>query len=129
MSAKDHSEFEVNMLATIEEHGWFCMSVFDPDGKQPEFSYSIGFSKTLDAPEFIVFGLNRELRHSMLWEVFRQIKAGAEPDEGKAWSDLLVEKLYARTCLRNMLHLLIGFGRIKVMRVTLKCSNWFGRGL
>ena len=89
MLEKDHSEFEINILSTIKEHGWFCMSVFDPDGKQPEFSYSIGFSKTLGAPEFIIFGLNRELRHSMLWEVFRQIEAGALPEEGKPWSDLL----------------------------------------
>ena len=89
MTTKGHNEFEANMLAKIEEHGWFCMSVFDPEGKKPEFSYSIGFSKTLDAPEFIVMGLNNELRHSMMWEVFHQIKDGAVPAEEMRWSDLL----------------------------------------
>lgn len=89
MPNRDYNEYETNMLSKIEEHGWFCQSVFDPEGEQPEFSYSIGFAKTLNAPEFIVFGLNSELRHSMLWGVFRQIKAGAVPKEGKAWSDLL----------------------------------------
>ncbi len=89
MSAKEHNEWQTNMLALIEKHGWYGMSVFDPKGERPDFSYSIGFTKTLSAPEFIVFGLNRELRHSMLWEVFRQIGAGAVPEEGKRWSDLL----------------------------------------
>jgi hypothetical protein len=75
--AEDDSEYERGILANIEEHGWFCTTVFDPNGEQPSFSYSVGFTKTLNCPEFIVFGLPTKLMPSMLWNVFRQISAGA----------------------------------------------------
>jgi hypothetical protein len=86
---EDDSEYERNILANVEEHGWFCTSVFDPDGDAPSFSYSVGFTKTLDSPEFIVFGLPAKLMHSMLWKVFRLIKAGKQPEDHQRWSDLL----------------------------------------
>ena len=86
---KEYSEYEQKLFATIEKHGWQSTFVFDPDGDAPDFAYSIGFSKTLNAPEFIVFGLPRELMHSMLWEVFRQIQNGKMPEDGMEWSGLL----------------------------------------
>ena len=84
-----YSEHEQNMLADIEEHGFQSKGVFDPDGNDPNFCYSIGFTKTLEAPEFIVFGLDLELMHNMLWEVFRQVQAGAKPEHGMRWADVL----------------------------------------
>ena len=85
----DLTDYEKNVILNFEKHGWFATSVFDPDGNDPMFTYSTGFGKTLGTPEFIVFGLNKDLMHNMLWEVFHQIKAGAEPQDGMRWSDLL----------------------------------------
>jgi hypothetical protein len=89
MRDDDLSEYEQRILANIEEHGWFCPSIFDPDGQRPKFSYSVGFTKTLSCPEFIVFGLDTKLMHSMLWEVFRQIRAGRLPEDNQRWGDLI----------------------------------------
>lgn len=86
---RDKEEWRQNVRDNVEEHGWFCQSVFDPEGKAPNFSYTVGFPKTLSAPEFIIFGLKRELMHAMLWEVFHQIRDGKEIAHGQIWDGLL----------------------------------------
>ena len=83
------NKYETSLLDNVQEHGWHDTHVFDPDGNDPSFSYSIGFTTTLCAPEFIIFGLDKELMHSMLWTVFRQIKDGKEVVDGGRWSDLI----------------------------------------
>lgn len=89
MSGPEYNKFEKDMLAKIEEYGWFAMQVFDPDGKDEPFTYSIGLTQTLNSPELIVFGLPKALMHDMLWQVFRQIKAGASVEHGKRWADII----------------------------------------
>ena len=84
-----YNEHEQNVLDNIQNHGFHSMGVFDSDAKDPNFRYSIGFTKTLGAPEFIIFGLDLELMHNMLWEVFRQVQAGAKPEHGMRWADVL----------------------------------------
>ena len=64
-------------------------SVFDPEGINPDFTYSTGFTKTLGSPEVIVFGLDRKLMHSMIWNAFRDIQKGATLKDGGRWADLL----------------------------------------
>lgn len=85
----EYNEFESKLFKIVEEHGWQFNFVFDPDGEEPDFGYSIGFASTLNAPEFIVFGLPKELMQSMLWGVFRQIEKGAPVHDGAIWEDLL----------------------------------------
>ncbi|MEQ9504961.1 MAG: DUF4262 domain-containing protein [Hyphomonas sp.] len=89
MTDRKLNQHEQNILSNISKHGWHGLHVFDPERATPGFSYSVGFPETLEAPEFIVFGLPHELAHHMLWEVFSQIKGGAEPLHGRRWSDLL----------------------------------------
>ncbi len=72
----DFNDYEHKLLLNIIEHGWQCSHVFDPKAILPDFSYTVGFSQTLNAPEFITFGLSRDLMQNMLWEVFRQVKDG-----------------------------------------------------
>jgi hypothetical protein len=86
---KSHNDYERKILDNIEEHGWFCTSVFEDKGKTPSFSYSVGFTKTPSSPEFIVFGLETGLMHKMLWEVFHQIKDGRIPSDNQRWSNVL----------------------------------------
>jgi len=76
-------------MANIDEHGLQANHVFDDKGVAPSFTYSIGFSKSLNSSEFIVFGLDKDLMHDMLWEIFHQIKYGAEPSDGMRWQNIL----------------------------------------
>ncbi|MDO1558026.1 DUF4262 domain-containing protein [Brevundimonas sp. 2R-24] len=81
--------FDQNILDAVEEHGWFCMSVFDPEDVAPRFSYSIGFTKSLGQPEFIIFGLPADVAHGVLWNVFRALKDGRSPEDLEPWPDLI----------------------------------------
>jgi hypothetical protein len=80
---------ERRIISNVDEHGFFQSTVFDPDGVLPTFTYTVGFAKTLDCPEFIVFGLDGAFHSSMLWGVFRQIQAGKRPADNLLWSGLL----------------------------------------
>lgn len=108
-------DYERNILRKVEEHGWFCTSVFDPDGKDVSFSYSVGFTETLNCPEFIVFGLDAKLMHSMLWNVFRQIKAGRTPEDNQRWSGLLE----GYDCIARAVH------PTNIVREYLNSAIWF----
>ena len=84
-----YSKQEREIIATVEQFGWLFRFVFDPDGVEPDFGYSVGFTKTLNAPEFIVFGLPKDLMHHMLSEVYEQVSAGRVPEDGMRWDDVL----------------------------------------
>jgi hypothetical protein len=68
-------EQEQSFVAMIREHGWFRTSVF-AGAEQPGFSYTTGFALNAGAPELIIFGLKHEIAHDILWEQFRDAKAG-----------------------------------------------------
>lgn len=82
------TDYEQRIVDNIDEHGWFCVVVTDGDDAEA-FAYSVGFEQTLGSPECIVFGLPPDLMHSMLWNVFRQIRDGARLSNGRRWSGLL----------------------------------------
>ncbi|MEO0551171.1 MAG: DUF4262 domain-containing protein [Pseudomonadota bacterium] len=104
------TDYEANIIKNVEEHGWQCSHIFDPDQEKPSFSYSVGFTKTVNCPEFIVFGLSNDLMNSMLWQVFRDIKDGIEPQDGMIWSHLLegfdciIKKVHAENIEMNYLN-------------------------
>jgi hypothetical protein len=79
---------EQRIVAGIAEHGWYGIHVHE-DGDFPGFSYSIGFWESVGAPEFLIYGLPKGLMHSMLWEMFRQFKAGRPLTDGGRISDLI----------------------------------------
>jgi hypothetical protein len=64
-------------VSNIREHGWFRTRIF-AEGDQPEYSFTTGFWVTLGQPELIVFGLKSEIAHAVLWDVFRNFKAGQQ---------------------------------------------------
>jgi uncharacterized protein DUF4262 len=86
--AGDYSDYERKLIEAVHEHGWFCLCVGAGD-ETPGFAYSIGFAETLQAPEFIVFGLDFSLMHNMLWTVFRQVRDGSDARDGGRWTDLI----------------------------------------
>mgnify|MGYP001215688223 CR=1 FL=1 len=69
-------DYERNIHSDIEEYGCSVTSVFDPEGNEPPFSYSIGIAKSAGAPEIIVVGLKSELGHWLVNEYNRRVKAG-----------------------------------------------------
>lgn len=70
--ARDLTPFELKLIADIKKHGCQVLHVFDPQGEEPNFSYSIGFPETLAQPEVIVFSLDKGLMHRMINEIWRQ---------------------------------------------------------
>ncbi len=60
---------EKNFVAQVREHGWFRTSVFEDD-EGPGFSYTTGFWRGQEAPEIIVFSLNAQLAHDVLWDLY-----------------------------------------------------------
>lgn len=61
----------------IEQYGWSTMYV-DANQEQgmESFSYTIGFEKTFDHPEIIIFGLPGESAHRVLSAVAHAVKDG-----------------------------------------------------
>lgn len=70
------NEHEQRLLQNVSEHGCGVISVFDPDGEQPSFSYSVGFPETISQPEVIVVGLPSDLSGFMINELLRQGRDG-----------------------------------------------------
>jgi len=76
------------VLESIGDHGWYAVHRFDPELASPNYTYTVGFTKTLNAPEFIGFGLHRDVMHDMLAGVFSQIKAGRKIADRQVWKGL-----------------------------------------
>ncbi|MEO0464258.1 MAG: DUF4262 domain-containing protein [Pseudomonadota bacterium] len=94
MSADDFGEefdeYERKVLDTIDKSGCYIPVVFDPDGEEPTFAYSVGFPHTVQQGEVIVFGLTTELLGSMINNTLRQCREdGLELAEGTKISGLL----------------------------------------
>lgn len=68
-----------DFLAQIREHGWFATRVFDPEKKEPDFTYSTGFFHGLGYPEIIVFSLPKQVSRDILWDIYRDIREGNAP--------------------------------------------------
>ena len=79
---------ERRILDMIGAHGWYAVHRFDPELETPNYTYTVGFTETLNAPEFIVFGLHRDVMYDMLAGVFDQIKAGRKIEDDQVWKGL-----------------------------------------
>jgi hypothetical protein len=73
----------------IEQFGCHVVNVFDPDGLQPHFSYSIGIQATSGAPEVIVVGLRPEMSQWMVNEYNRRVRAGEHFQRGVLYPGFL----------------------------------------
>ena len=50
----------------IAKYGCHVVSVFDPEERTPDFSYSVGIQATTGRPEALVVGVRSSLGHSMI---------------------------------------------------------------
>jgi hypothetical protein len=67
---------EIEITNNIEEFGCHVMSVFDPEGEDIDFTYTIGINKRQNQPELIIIGLRHKLAASIANEYNRHIQSG-----------------------------------------------------
>jgi hypothetical protein len=91
------NDYEQKLIANVREYGCQVVSVFDPEGTSPPFSYSVGFWETAGQPEAIIFGLNGQMGHYALTETLQQCRAGLALRDGQRLEGLLEE--YDVTCV------------------------------
>jgi hypothetical protein len=77
------------VIDNISKYGCHVLSIFDPEEKQPNFSYSIGIQETTGAPEVIVVGIRSEMGHSMVMEYHAQVKKGVHFQRGVLYEGFL----------------------------------------
>ena len=85
MSANGLTDYECDLIDHVEKDGCFIPYVFDPDGIEPAFGYSVGFTRTVRQPEVIVFGLPMELVSFMINETLAQCRQGFRLDD---WAEI-----------------------------------------
>lgn len=72
---------EQTFVAEVREHGWFHTNVFAENGS-PGFSYTTGWWINIGQPEVVAFGMKSEVAHAVLWDLFRDAKAGGSVPTG-----------------------------------------------
>jgi Domain of unknown function (DUF4262) len=82
--------WEPDLVRLIDEHGWACMGVFDPDGDRMPFMYTVGLTKA-DRPELLLIGpLAAEPMQAILNDLGRQIfDQNARFTHGQVLTDVL----------------------------------------
>ncbi|MBN9146517.1 MULTISPECIES: DUF4262 domain-containing protein [unclassified Novosphingobium] len=83
LSEEKLDDDERQFLNVIKDHGWFHTRVFDNKDEHPDFSYTTGFSVNHGYPEIILFSLAKDVSHSILWDVWRDIESGKRHEVGK----------------------------------------------
>lgn len=83
------TEYEIALLRNVENHGCQVTHVFDPAGEDESFSYSAGLPVSVGQPDVIVFGLPKDLMHSMINEVASQYRKGLILSDGQIIEGLI----------------------------------------
>ena len=83
------AENDRRVAADVANHGCHVVSVFDPDGTLPTFSYSIGIQATAGAPEAIVIGLRPNLGHALINRYNDQVRQGRRFERGTPYPGFL----------------------------------------
>lgn len=97
-------ENEKRVARDVEKYGCHVISVFNPDGQLPTFSYSAGIQTTSGAPEAIVIGVRPSLGYSLINEYNDQVRRGARFERGTQYSGFLVGfNIYVEPAKRKVL--------------------------
>lgn len=83
------AENDIRVASDVKEYGCHVISVFDPEGVNPDFTYSVGIQESSGAPEAIVVGLKPKLGASIINEYNRQVRSGVEFQRGKLYEGFL----------------------------------------
>ena len=76
----------MSIVENIKKHGWHFQFVFDENGENEDFAYSIGFEESFGHPEIMIFGLPRETMHAILSDLADEIRSGKKivPNERRS---------------------------------------------
>jgi hypothetical protein len=83
------SSNDKRVVRDIKRYGCHVINVFDPRGRLPFFSYSIGIQDSSGAPEVIVIGLRPELGGFLVNEYNRQVRKGKRFKRGRRYAGML----------------------------------------
>ncbi len=82
MSHEEHDQSaEQAIRQAVDEYGWFA-ALFEKSPETPSFAYTIGFWRTFQQPEIILFGLPTDTMRDLLRQVADNIQAGLAPVAG-----------------------------------------------
>lgn len=102
---------EKDILAKIESCGCYIPLVFDPDGNDPSFAYSVGLPHSVGQGEVITFGLTHELLAFAINETMRQCRdEGLQLQEGLRIAglldgfDMIAKRVHASCIQRDYLN-------------------------
>ena len=84
----DAREGEQRVLSNVQEHGVHIVHVPE-DEKGPGFSYTVGLFPGHAQSEIIVFGLPRDVSHTLLNEASALVREGSRFEAGAESADLL----------------------------------------
>jgi Domain of unknown function (DUF4262) len=79
---------ERKVLADIAKFGWHSLNILD-QGDKPGWRFTIGLYQTWQHPELIVFGLKRDVVHSVLSIVANGLAEGRRIDLSRPTDELL----------------------------------------
>jgi len=81
-------EAELRFVSSIREHGWFNTHILASE-EGPQFNFTTGFQVNLGVPEVILFGFREQVAHNVLWNFYRDLKAGKRYETGQPYPDFL----------------------------------------
>lgn len=67
---------ERRAIQNVRDDGVHILHIFDPEEKNPPFSYTVGLWHTHRHPEVLIFGLSRDLRQNVLNYLNGEIASG-----------------------------------------------------
>jgi hypothetical protein len=77
------------LIDDIESFGVHILHIFDPEGVDPEYSYSVGLWHTQNHPEVLIYGLKSDLRQSVINYIKNEIKLGGSFRDGESAEGVL----------------------------------------
>jgi len=80
---------ERRAIDDIRKYGVHILHIFDGEGKDPSFSYTVGLWHTHHHPEIIIIGLKEDLRHTLLNNLNYHIGHGRMFTDGLSAKDVL----------------------------------------
>lgn len=87
--AQKRAENDKRVEHDVRKYGCHVISVFDPEEKEPFFSYSVGMQRSAGVPDAIVVGLRPELGGYIINEYNRRVRAGKRFKRGVLYSGFL----------------------------------------
>ena len=87
--ADKRAENDKKVASDIRKYGCHVISVFDPEEKEPNFSYSIGIQESSGVPDAIVIGLPPNLGGFIINEYNRRVKARKRFKRGKLYTGFI----------------------------------------